>query len=84
MQSQNISHLTDQELQTEIESLKSYAILNAFLIGFLFGIVVFSLVFSAFGWLMLLPLYLAHLFIQNPKAKRLRALKAEQKLRKQN
>lgn len=74
MNQKELSELTDQELLEEAKKLKSFSITNAFLIGFLLGIVVYSLIKSTFGFLMLIPLYIAHRLINDPKAKRNRAL----------
>jgi hypothetical protein len=65
---------TDQELLEESKKLKSFSITNAFLIGFFIGIVIFSLIKSTFGFLMLIPLFFAYKFINDPKAKRSKAL----------
>ena len=72
MENKDLSHLTDQELLDEAKKLKSFSITNAFLIGFLIGIVVFSLVKSTFGFLMLIPLYLVYKMVNDPKNKRIK------------
>lgn len=74
MKHNELSELTDQELLEEAKKLKSFSITNAFLIGFLVGIVIFSLIKSTFGFLMLIPLYFIHKLINDPKAKRSKAL----------
>ncbi len=74
MKQKELSELTDHELLEEAKKLKSFSITNAFLIGFLVGIVIFSLIKSTFGFLMLIPLYFIHKLINDPKAKRSKAL----------
>ena len=74
MKQKELQELTDQELLAEVKKLKSFSITNAFLIGFLLGIVIFSVIKSTFGFLMLIPLYFVHKLINNPKAKRSKAL----------
>ncbi|MCC6279782.1 MAG: FUSC family protein [Saprospiraceae bacterium] len=74
MNQKDLSALTDQELLEEAKKLKSFSITNAFFIGFLLGIVFFSVIKSTFGVLMLIPLYFAYKMINDPKAKRSRAL----------
>lgn len=74
MNQKELSSLTDDELLEEAKKLKSFSITNAFLIGFLFGIVVYSLIKSTFGFLMLIPLYLVHKLVNDPKAKRKEAI----------
>ena len=74
MKQKELQELTDQELLAEVKKLKSFSITNAFLIGFLLGIVIFSVIKSTFGFLMLIPLYFVHKLINDPKAKRCKAL----------
>lgn len=72
MENTKLSELTDQELLNEAKKLKSFSITNAFLIGFLFGIVIFSVVKSTFGFLMLIPLFFAYKLINDPKNKQVK------------
>lgn len=74
MKQKELPALTDQELLEEAKKLKSFSITNAFLIGFLAGIVIFSVIKSTFGFLMLIPLYFIHKMINDPKARRSKAL----------
>lgn len=74
MVNKELSALTDQELMEEAKKMKSFSVTNAFLIGFLFGILLFSIFKSTFGFLMLIPLYFIHKLINDPKSKRLREL----------
>jgi hypothetical protein len=60
MEQKNLSNLTDEELRKEAKRLKNKPIITAFLIGFLFGIVVFSVAVNSFGFLMLIPLFLIY------------------------
>lgn len=74
MENTELSQLSDQELLAEAKKLKSFSITNAFLIGFLLGIVAFSIIKSTFGFLMLIPLYFAHKMINDPKNKKIKEL----------
>ena len=74
MKQKELSELTDQELLEEAKKSKSFSISNAFLIGFLLGIVIFSVIKSTFGFLMLIPLYFVHRMINDHNAKRSKAL----------
>jgi riboflavin transporter FmnP len=74
MKQKELQELTDKELLEEAKKLKSFSITNAFIIGFLLGIVIFSVIKSTFGFLMLIPLYFVHKMINDPKAKRSKAL----------
>jgi len=74
MKQKELQELTDQELLEEAKKLKSFSITNAFIIGFLLGIVIFSVIKSTFGFLMLIPLYFVYKLVNDPKAKRSKAL----------
>jgi len=84
MVNKELSALTDQELLEEAKKIKSFSISNAFIVGFLIGIVVFSIFKSTFGFLMLIPLYFIHKLINDPKSKRLKELEILIKQRKLN
>ena len=60
MTQKRLSELTDQELLQEAKKMRTAAIINALFIGFLIGIVVYSVLSSAFGLFMLLPLFFAY------------------------
>lgn len=74
MENRELSQLTDQELLEEAKKMKSFSITNAFLIGFLIGIVLYSVIKSTFGFLMLIPLYFVHKMINDPKNKKAKEL----------
>lgn len=65
-----LSNLTDQELLDEAKKLKSFSITNAFFIGFLIGIVFFSIMKNSWGFFTLIPLYLAYKMVNDPKNRR--------------
>ncbi|MDW8849406.1 FUSC family protein [Flavobacterium sp. MMLR14_040] len=67
MDKKPLSDLTDQELLQEAKKRKSAAITNAFLIGFLIGIVFYSVIKNTWGFLTLIPLFLAYKLINNSK-----------------
>lgn len=67
MDKKPLSHLTDQELLQEAKKRKSASITNAFLIGFLIGVVFYSVVKNTWGFLTLIPLFLAYKLINNSK-----------------
>lgn len=60
-----LSELSDQELLDEAKKLKSASIVNAFLIGFLIGVVFYSVIKNSWGFLTLIPLFLAYKLINN-------------------
>jgi len=74
MKQKELQELTDKELLEEAKKLKSFSITNAFIIGFLLGIVIFSVIKSTFGFLMLIPLYFVYKLVNDSKTKRSKAL----------
>jgi riboflavin transporter FmnP len=67
MNEKELSELTDKELLQEAKKMKSAAITNAVLIGFLIGVVFYSVVKNSLGFFTLIPLYLVHKLINNSK-----------------
>ncbi len=82
MNQDELKSLSNEELQAEAKKMKSFSIGNAFLVGFLIGIVVYSLIKNSFGFLMLIPLYLIFKLINDPRSKRLKMIEEELKDRK--
>ncbi|MGG9971861.1 hypothetical protein ACQ33O_08730 [Ferruginibacter sp. SUN002] len=74
MANKDLSELSDQELLDEAKKLKSSSITNAFFIGFLIGIIFYSVVKSSWGMLTLIPLYIIYRMINDPKNKRSKEL----------
>ncbi|RYG21664.1 MAG: FUSC family protein [Chitinophagaceae bacterium] len=67
MEPKSLTELSDQELLQEAKKMKSTAITNAILIGFLIGIVVYSVIQNSLGFLTLIPMFLAYKLINNSK-----------------
>lgn len=67
MEQKKLTALTDQELLQEAKKRKSTAITNAVLIGFLIGIVFYSVMKNSLGFLTLIPLFFAYKLINNSK-----------------
>ena len=78
-----LTELTDQELLQEARKAKTAAVINAVLIGFLFGIVFYSVMKNSWGFLTLIPLFLAYKLINNSnyKKKELEDILRERKLK---
>jgi hypothetical protein len=62
-----LSELTDQELLQEAKKMKSTSITNAVLIGFLAGIVFYSIMKNSLGFLTLIPLFFAYKLMNKSK-----------------
>lgn len=82
MNQKQLSELTDQELLDEAKKMKSFSINNALIIGFLIGIIVYSIVKNSWGMLTLIPLYFVYKLINDPKNKRYKEL--EELLKERN
>lgn len=67
MEQRKLTQLTDQELLQEAKKLKTASIINAVLIGFLIGIVFYSMVKNSLGFFTLIPLFFAYKLINNSK-----------------
>lgn len=67
MTHKKLSELSDHELLHEAKKMKSKTITNAVLIGFLFGIVFYSIAKNSLGFLTLIPLFLAYKLINKSK-----------------
>lgn len=66
MNQKELSELTDEELLLKAKKIKSNSIINAMFIGFLFGIVIYSVVVSSWGFFTLILLYFAYKLIKKP------------------
>ncbi|MNQ25933.1 hypothetical protein D3C85_391570 [compost metagenome] len=69
MKQKELTELTDQELLQEAKKMKSTSITNAALIGFLIGIVFYSIMKNSLGFFTLIPLFFAYKLINNSKYK---------------
>jgi hypothetical protein len=74
MEEKELTELSDQELLQESKKMKSFSITNALFIGFLAGIILYSIVKNSWGMLTLIPLYFIYKMINDPKNKRSKAL----------
>lgn len=83
MKLKELSDLTDKELLAEAKKAKSTSVMNALLIGFLIGIVIYSIAVNSLGFITLIPLFLAYKLIKNSKydSKELENLLKERKLK---
>ena len=79
MNQEELSQLSDEQLLEAAKANKPSPMIDAFFIGFLAGIIVFSVVANAWGFFTLIPLYLIYLFLKKPK--QYEALKKELKER---
>ncbi len=62
-----LSQLSDEELLEMDKNNKPSPLIDAFFIGFLFGIVVYSVIINSWGFITILPLYLIYMLLKKPK-----------------
>jgi hypothetical protein len=79
MKQKEVSELTDQELIEEKKKIKPSPIVDAFFIGFLVGVIIYSLLVNSWGFLTLIPLFMIYRLLK--KSKRYEMLKNELKRR---
>ncbi|WP_316759534.1 hypothetical protein [Pedobacter aquatilis] len=81
MAQKNLSELTNEELLLEAKEMKSFSIINAFIIGFLAGILFISVYFSAYNLSLLIPLFLIYKLTNDPKNKKAKEIEVLMKER---
>ena len=79
MNQNELSKLSDEELLEAAKNFKPSPMIDAFFIGFMIGIIIYGIAANAWGFLILLPLFLIYLFLKKPK--QYEALKKELKAR---
>jgi hypothetical protein len=79
MNEKELSQLTDEELLETAKNFKPTPIIDALLIGFLIGILIYGVVANAWGFTILIPLFLIYQFLKKPK--QYKALQQELKTR---
>jgi len=67
MNQEELSQLTDNALLEVAKNNKPSPIIDAFFIGFLVGIIIYGAAANAWGFVILLPLFLIYLFLKKPK-----------------
>lgn len=68
MKETELSQLTDEELLQEAKKRRTAVLTNSALIGFIIGIIVFSVVTGGWGWLSLILLVAVYKLATRPKA----------------
>lgn len=82
MKPEELSTLTDEELLAEAKKMKSSAITHALLIGFMIGIIIFSIWKNTVGLFTLIPVFfIFKVFYKPDRNKELKRLLEERKLK---
>jgi len=79
MNNNQLSQLSDEELLEEVKRIKPSPLLDAFFIGFLVGIIIYSVAANTWGLVTLVPLFMIYGLLKKPK--KLEALNKELKER---
>ena len=79
MDQKELSKLSDKELLEVAKASKPSPLIDAFFIGFLVGIIIFSVAANTIGFLTLIPLLIIYVFLKKPK--KYEAIKKELKNR---
>tara|TARA_R100001039_G_C1822752_1_gene89953 strand:+ start:155 stop:403 length:249 start_codon:yes stop_codon:yes gene_type:complete len=67
MNRKELLELSDDELLKKAKKLKSNSIINALLIGFCIGIIIWSVSKNTWGFLTLIPLFFIYKMVNNSK-----------------
>ena len=67
MNEKSMPELSDQDSIDQKRRIKQSSLLDAFFIGFLVGIIIFSVIASTWGLLTLIPLYLIYRLLKKSK-----------------
>ena len=67
MDQKELAELTDEELLAEAKIMKSSAILHAVLIGFMVGVIIYSVAKNTWGLLTLIPLFFIYRLTRKSK-----------------
>jgi hypothetical protein len=67
MNPKELAALSDEALLEVAKQNKPSPLIDAFFIGFLVGIIIFSVAASTWGLVTLIPLFLIYLFLKKPK-----------------
>jgi F0F1-type ATP synthase assembly protein I len=67
MNREELLELSDDELLKKAKKLKSDSIINALLIGFCIGIIIWSVAKNTWGLLTLIPLFFIYKMVNNSK-----------------
>lgn len=76
MNPEELAQLTNEELLAEAKKMRSAAISNALFIGFLAGIIIYSVAVNSIGFLTLIPLFFIYKLVNEKRNKQSKAVEA--------
>ncbi|GEP51119.1 hypothetical protein FNO01nite_17910 [Flavobacterium noncentrifugens] len=84
MKPENLTALSDQELFQKIKKIKTNKTIDAALIGFTVGIVVYSAVQNGFGFFTFFPLIITYVIVRNSKNNQILENEMQRELQSRN
>jgi len=84
MKIETLTQLSDQELLEKLKKIKTNKIIDAVMVGFTLGIVVYSAVKNGFGFFTFFPLILTYLIVRNSKNNKLLENEIQNELKSRN
>ncbi|PIF47173.1 hypothetical protein CLU96_4222 [Chryseobacterium sp. 52] len=84
MKPENLAELSDQDLLQKIKKMKNNKIIDAVIIGFTIGIVVYSAVKNGFGFFTFFPLILTYIIVRNSKNNKILETEIQKELNSRN
>ena len=84
METENLTALNDQELLAKMKKLKTNKIVDATIIGFTIGIVIYSAVKNGFGFFTFFPLIITYVIVRNSKNNKILENEIQKELQSRN
>lgn len=84
MQPETLTELSDQALLQKLKNLKTNKIIDAAIIGFTVGIVIYSAVKNGFGFFTFFPLILVFIIVRNSTSNKIFEKTIQQELKSRN
>ena len=84
MDAQNLTELSDLELLQKIKTIKTNKIVDALIIGFTFGIVIYSAVKNGFGFFTFFPLLITYVIVRNSANNKILEQEIQKELKSRN
>jgi len=84
MKPKNLTELSDQELLQKMKKIKTNKIIDATIIGFTFGIAIYSSVKNGFGFSTFFPLIIAFIIVRNSTNNKILEKEIQKELKSRN
>jgi hypothetical protein len=84
MEPENLTALNDQELLAKMKKLKTNKIVDATIIGFTIGIVIYSAVKNGFGFFTFFPLIITYVIVRNSTNNKILENEIQKELKSRN